>query len=130
MSSFDPHTTHKPEAATQAGSATLTLHDKQYEFPVISGTSGLNVIDITKLHGLSGAFAYDPGFASTASCKSDITFNDGKRGILLYRGYLIEQLAGHGTVPGNLSHPALRRFAEQTALPQFQEPRHLPYDDE
>ena len=95
--SFDLHITHKPEATTQAGSATLALHGKQYEFPVISGTSGLNVIDITKLYGLSGAFTYDPGFASTASCKSDITFTDGNRGILLYRGYPIEQLAEHGT---------------------------------
>src|SRR6516165_8471738 len=95
--SFDPHTTHKKEAATRAGSATLTLHDKQYEFPVISGTSGLHVVDITKLHGLSGAFTYDPGFASTASCKSNITFNDGERGILAYRGYPIEQLAEHST---------------------------------
>ena len=95
--SFDPHTTHRQEGATLAGSATLTLHDKQYEFPVISGTSGLNVIDITKLHGLSGAFTYDPGFASTASCKSNITFNDGERGILAYRGYPIEQLAEHST---------------------------------
>ena len=95
--SFDLHITHKPEATTQAGSATLTLHGKQYEFPVISGTSGPNVIDITKLYGLSGAFTYDPGFASTASCKSDITFTDGNRGILLYRGYPIEQLAEHGT---------------------------------
>jgi citrate synthase len=95
--SFDPGTTHKPEATTQAGSATLTLHGKQYEFPVISGTSGLNVIDITKLYGLTGAFTYDPGFTSTASCKSDITFTDGKHGILLYRGYPIEQLAERST---------------------------------
>ena len=95
--SFDLDITHKPEATTQAGSARLTLHGMQYEFPVISGTSGLNVIDITKLYGLSGAFTYDPGFASTASCKSDITFTDGNRGILLYRGYPIEQLAEHGT---------------------------------
>jgi citrate synthase len=95
--SFDPKTTHRQEAAKPAGSATLALHDKQYEFPVISGTSGLNVINITKLHGLSGAFTYDPGFASTASCKSDITFTDGERGILTYRGYPIEQLAEHST---------------------------------
>ena len=95
--SFDPQTTHRQEAATLAGSATLTLHDKQYEFPVISGTSGLHVIDITKLHGLSGAFTYDPGFASTASCKSDITFTDGEHGKLFYRGYPIEQLAEQGT---------------------------------
>ncbi len=95
--SFDPKTTHKPEATTQAGSATLTLHDKRYELPVISGTSGLHVIDITKLYGQTGAFTYDPGFASTASCKSDITFTDGNTGMLLYRGYPIEQLAEHST---------------------------------
>ena len=95
--SFDPHTTHKPEATKQAGSATLTLNDKQYEFPLISGTSGLNVIDIRKLYGLSGAFTYDPGFASTASCESDITFTDGNRGVLLYRGYPVEQLAERGS---------------------------------
>src|SRR4249920_156257 len=95
--SFDPKTTHRQEAAKQAGSATLTLHDKQYELPVISGTLGPNVIDITKLHGLSGAFTYDPGFTSTASCKSDVTFTDGERGMLFYRGYPIEQLAEHST---------------------------------
>ena len=95
--SFDPHTTHKPGATSQAGSATLDLDGKRYEFPVISGTSGLHVIDITKLYGQTGAFTYDPGFGSTASCKSDITFLDGKKGILLYRGYPIEQLAEHGT---------------------------------
>ncbi len=95
--SFDPHTTHKPEATTLAGSATLTLNDKQYEFPVISGTSGLNVVDIRKLYGQTGAFTYDPGFASTASCKSDITFTDGAHGMLFYRGYPIEQLAEHST---------------------------------
>ena len=95
--SFDPKTTHRQEAAKPAGSATLTLHDKQYEFPVVSGTSGPNVIDITKLYGLSGDFTYDPGFTSTVSCKSDITFTDGERGMLLYRGYPIEQLAEHST---------------------------------
>ncbi len=95
--SSDPHTTHKPEATAEAGSATLTLHDKQYEFPVISGTSGLNVVDIRKLYGQTGAFTYDPGFASTASCKSDITFTDGAHGMLFYRGYPIEQLAEHST---------------------------------
>ncbi len=94
--SFDP-TTHKPEATMQAGSATLTLHGKQYEFPVISGSSGLHVIDIKQLYGLTGAFTYDPGFASTASCKSDITFTDGAHGVLLHRGYPIEQLAEHST---------------------------------
>ena len=116
--SFDPKTTHKPEATTQAGSATLTLQDKQYEFPVITGTSGLNVIDIRKFYGLSGAFTYDPGFASTASCKSDITFTDGQHGILLYRGYPVEQLAEHGPTwkPATSCFTAICRTRNATAI--------------
>ena len=94
--SFDPHTTHKEEATTLAGSATLTLHNKQHELPVISGTLGPNVIDFSKLYSLSGDFTYDPGFASTVACKSGITYLDGERGVLFYRGYPIEQLAEHG----------------------------------
>ena len=90
--SFDPHTTHKPEATKLSGTATLTVHNKQHELPVFSGTDGPDVIDISKLYSLSGDFTYDPGLTSTAGCKSDITFTDGKRGILLYRGYPIEQL--------------------------------------
>jgi citrate synthase len=95
--SYDPHTTHKPDATKQTGAATLALHGKQYEFPVIEGSSGLHVIDISKLYSETGAFTYDPGFASTASCKSDITFTDGAHGVLLHRGYPIEQLAEHST---------------------------------
>src|SRR5271167_4487781 len=94
--SFDPHTSHKPEAAKLSGTATLTVQNKQYELPVIQGTLGPNVIDISRLYGISGDFTYDPGFTSTAACKSDITFIDGEEGILLYRGYPIEQLAEHG----------------------------------
>jgi citrate synthase len=89
--------THKPEATKEAGSATLEVHGKLYEFPVISGPSGLHVIDIKQLYGVTGAFTYDPGFASTASCKSDITFTDGEHGKLFYRGYPIDQLAEHST---------------------------------
>ena len=96
MSSIDPNTSHRHEAAKPHGTATLTLHNKQYELPVFSGTTGPDVIDISKLYAQSGAFTYDPGFTSTASCKSDITFIDGERGILLYRGYPIDQLAEHG----------------------------------
>ncbi len=96
MSSIDPNTSHKHEAARLAGSATLTLHNKQYELPVFSGSVGPDVIDISKLYAESGAFTYDPGFTSTAACKSDITYIDGDKGVLLYRGYPIEQLAGHG----------------------------------
>ena len=77
-------------------SSTLTLHDKTTEFPVKSGTIGPDVIDISKLYAQTGAFTYDPGFTSTAACESKITYIDGDAGILLYRGYPIEQLAEHG----------------------------------
>jgi citrate synthase len=64
--------------------------------PVYSGNIGPDVIDIRKLYAQSGMFTYDPGFLSTASCQSGITFIDGDKGELLYRGYPIEQLANHG----------------------------------
>ena len=66
------------------------------EMPVYSGNIGPDVIDIRKLYGQTGMFTYDPGFLSTASCQSGITFIDGDKGELLYRGYPIEQLANHG----------------------------------
>jgi citrate synthase len=83
--------------AKPAGSATLTYQDKQYKLPVYAGSEGPNVVDIRKLYGEADVFTYDPGFTSTASCESDITFIDGDKGILLYRGYDIEQLAGQST---------------------------------
>ncbi|MDX9996064.1 MAG: citrate synthase [Rhodocyclaceae bacterium] len=73
--------------------ATLNFNGKTTEFPVYSGTIGPDVIDISKLYGQTGAFTYDPGFMSTAACKSSITYIDGDKGELLYRGYPIEQLA-------------------------------------
>ena len=63
------------------------------EFPVMSGSMGPEVVDIRSLHARSGVFTYDPGYFSTASCNSKITFIDGDAGVLLYRGYPIEQLA-------------------------------------
>jgi citrate synthase len=76
--------------------ATLTLPDgKTLDFPVMSGTIGPDVVDIRTLYGKSGMFTYDPGFLSTASCNSTITYIDGDAGVLLYRGYPIEQLAQH-----------------------------------
>ncbi|MDO5653802.1 MAG: citrate/2-methylcitrate synthase, partial [Brachymonas sp.] len=63
------------------------------ELPVYSGSIGPDVIDIRKLYGETGMFTYDTGFLSTASCQSDITYIDGDKGELLYRGYPIEQLA-------------------------------------
>lgn len=75
--------------------ATLSLGEngKTIELPILSGNEGPDVIDIRSLYAQSGTFTYDPGFVSTASCKSAITFIDGDQGILLYRGYPIEQLA-------------------------------------
>ncbi len=76
--------------------ASLTLPDgKTLDFPVMSGTIGPDVVDIRTLYGKSGMFTYDPGFLSTASCNSNITYIDGDAGVLLYRGYPIEQLAQH-----------------------------------
>ncbi|MSQ69804.1 MAG: citrate (Si)-synthase [Betaproteobacteria bacterium] len=68
---------------------------KSVEFPVLSGSIGPDVIDIRTLYGKTGAFTYDPGFLSTASCSSKITYIDGDTGVLLYRGYHIEELAKH-----------------------------------
>jgi citrate synthase len=76
------------------GKATLTYDDgKTLELPVYGGTIGPDVIDIRALYGKTGKFTYDPGFLSTASCGSKITYIDGDEGVLMYRGYPIEQLA-------------------------------------
>ncbi|HEX2649900.1 MAG TPA: citrate synthase [Burkholderiales bacterium] len=76
--------------------ATLTLPGgKTLDFPMMDGTIGPEVVDIRTLYGKSGVFTYDPGFLSTASCNSSITYIDGDAGVLLYRGYPIEQLALH-----------------------------------
>ncbi|QEZ47310.1 citrate synthase [Cupriavidus oxalaticus] len=75
--------------------ATLSFSDgsPSVELPIYTGTVGPDVIDIRKLYGQTGKFTYDPGFMSTASCNSKITYIDGDKGELLYRGYPIEQLA-------------------------------------
>ena len=70
----------------------LTVGDKNWSFPIYEGTIGPDVIDIAKLYGTAGMFTYDPGFTSTGSCESKITYIDGDEGILLYRGYPIDQL--------------------------------------
>ncbi|MDB5595519.1 MAG: gltA, partial [Hyphomicrobiales bacterium] len=79
-----------------ANTGSITLGDKTVELPVKSGTIGPDVLDIGKLYAQTGAFTYDPGFTSTASCESAITYIDGDVGTLLHRGYPIEQLAEHG----------------------------------
>ncbi|MGN7158768.1 citrate synthase [Sphingomonas sp. SAFR-052] len=80
-----------------ADNAKLQVAGKDVEFPVRSGTIGPDVIDIRKLYAQTGAFTYDPGFTSTASCDSALTYIDGDEGVLLHRGYPIGQLAEHSS---------------------------------
>ncbi|MBS3960771.1 MAG: citrate synthase [Sandarakinorhabdus sp.] len=77
--------------------AKLTLGAKALDLPVRAGSIGPRVIDIRKLYGQTGAFTFDPGFTSTASCESAITYIDGDAGVLLHRGYPIDQLADHSS---------------------------------
>ena len=82
------------DVADAGKSATLTLgSNQQTHLPVRSGTIGPDVIDVGRLYRDTGCFTYDPGFTSTANCSSKITYIDGDKGVLLYRGYPIEQLA-------------------------------------
>jgi citrate synthase len=84
----------KPAAA---GDAQITIDGKTYSLPKLKGTLGPDVVDIRKLYGEADVFTYDPGFTSTAACESAITFIDGDKGILLHRGYPIDQLAEQST---------------------------------
>ena len=105
--------------------ATITVHGKSYEFPLLQPTAGPDVVDIRKLYRNAGVFTFDPGFTSTAACSSDITFIDGEEGVLEYRGYSIEQLAEHshylevcylllyGKLP---TRPELQNFKERVTM--------------
>ena len=79
-----------------SNTAKLTVGSKTIDLPVKQGSIGPGVLDIANLYRDTGLFTYDPGFTSTAACESDITFIDGDEGILLHRGYSIDQLAEHG----------------------------------
>ncbi len=87
-----------PAAAPATAQKTYTLTDdqsgKSWKLPVIDGATGPSVIDVRKLYAETGHFTFDPSYTSTASCKSRITFIDGDQGILMHRGYTIEELAG------------------------------------
>ncbi|HRO33190.1 MAG TPA: citrate synthase [Brevundimonas sp.] len=109
------------EQAKSAGTATLNYADKSVELPVMKGTTGPDVIDIRKLYGATDAFTFDPGFTSTAACESGLTFIDGDQGVLLHRGYPIDQLASksnfvevchlllHGELPTASEYEAFER---------------------
>lgn len=77
----------------QNGTATLSVKGKTIELPILSGTHGPDVVDVKRLYADAGVFTLDPGFTSTGSCESQITFINGEEGILLHRGYPIDQLA-------------------------------------
>ena len=85
----------KTGANTKSGK--ITVGDQNWPFPVYEGTIGPDVLDISKLYGTAGMFTYDPGFTSTASCESGLTYIDGDEGVLLHRGYPIGQLAEHSS---------------------------------
>jgi citrate synthase len=80
-------------ADTTTRTATITVDGKTFETPVYDATHGPSVIDIRNLYKEMDVFTYDPGYTSTGSCESQITFIDGDKGELLYRGYPIDQLA-------------------------------------
>src|SRR5918999_380311 len=76
-----------------SSTSTISVDGKSVELPVKEGTIGPSVVDISRLYGQTGMFTYDPGFGVTAACESKITYIDGDQGVLLYRGYPVEQLA-------------------------------------
>jgi citrate synthase len=84
-------------STTPNGSVTFTLDgsNRSTRLPVLKGSIGPDVVDIRKLYSDLGVFTFDPGYGETASCESQITYIDGDEGVLLYRGYPIEQLAEH-----------------------------------
>src|SRR6476646_8209493 len=78
-------------------SATLTLNGKAYELPVVTGSENEVAIDVERLRDESSAITLDESYGNTGACKSAITFLDGEKGVLRYRGYPIEQLAEHSS---------------------------------
>ena len=108
---------------TGANRETVTLTDnttgRSLELPILGGSVGPRAIDVSKLYAETGYFTYDPGFTSTASCDSNITYIDGEVGILMHRGYLIEDLAEHSDfmdVCYLLLHGELPSVEEKTAF--------------
>src|ERR1700748_2581786 len=101
--------------------ASLTVGNKSYDLQVIKGTTGPDVVDVRKLYGEADVFTFDTGFTSTASCESKITYIDGDAGILLHRGYPIEQLAEKSSF---LEVCYLLLYGELPTAAQFEEFEH------
>ena len=97
--------------------ATLSFTDgtPSVDFPIYSGSIGPDVVDVRAMYAKTGKFTYDPGFMSTASCRSNITYIDGDKGVLLYRGYPIEQLAESMRFSGGRVFDPQRRAAQPGA---------------
>nr|WP_321258246.1 citrate synthase [uncultured Pseudodesulfovibrio sp.] len=112
----------KENTTTSDQKAKLTIGDATYELPIIVGTENEHAIDITNLRSETGFISYDPGYANTGSCSSNITFVDGEKGILRYRGYPIEELAAQGTF---IETAYLLIFGELPTRAQRQEFRQL-----
>src|SRR5512138_570109 len=87
----------KEQKQTAAETASLTFGGKTVNLPVVRGTEDETAIDIEKLRSQTGLITLDPGYGNTGSCKSSITFIDGEKGILRYRGYPIEELAARSS---------------------------------
>ena len=106
---------------TASGTMKLEWNGKTAELPVYEGTDGPPVVDIRTFHKQTGAFTFDPGFTATGSCESKITFIDGDNGVLLYRGYPIDQLAEQSTF---LEVAYLLLHGELPTHPQYSEFSH------
>ena len=89
---IDPATPNESEFDKNTITMTNNRNGDSYHFPIVDGTEGPSLIDITSLYAKTGMFTYDPGFTSTGACRSSITFIDGEQGVLLHRGYPIQQL--------------------------------------
>src|SRR5512135_1148599 len=106
---------------TKYVNAVISEEHNENSLPVLDGVLGPSAVDIQTLYARHGLLAFDPGFRSTASCKSAITFVDGDKGILLYRGYPIEELAERSDfievayllMRGELPSPAQRKQLDE-----------------
>ena len=104
---------------TEKETATLSFRGESYELGILKANVGPDVIDIRTLYRDADVFTYDPGFTATASTKSAITYIDGDKGILLYRGYPIDQLAEQGRLYGDLLLAALWRASNPSTAQGF-----------
>ena len=109
--------------------ARLVIGGATHDLPVVVGTEGERALDISKLRDTSGHITLDEGYINTGSCSSAITFVDGERGILRYRGIPIEQLAGQEHLRGDLLAAHLRRAAHSRAAQVLERPLHQVRDD-